>query len=195
MYNFKQFAFGLATLMLLFSASTRPAGAILLNYDAEVGDAGGSFATAQIITGGPFDGIKDNIGGGDVADYFLFAWAGGRMRLILDCEGCIDPVLGRIFDSSQNLILTTTPGNSVDSLSPLAAGNYYLAVTMTTISADPPISSSIFTLNPDGGVIPGPDVLAPSVPEPSTWAMTILGFAGLGFMAYRRKTRPALMAA
>jgi hypothetical protein len=28
---------------------------------------------------------------------------------------------------------------------------------------------------------------APPVPEPSTWAMMILGFAGVGFMAYRRK--------
>jgi hypothetical protein len=28
----------------------------------------------------------------------------------------------------------------------------------------------------------------PAVPEPSTWAMMILGFAGLVFMAYRRKT-------
>jgi hypothetical protein len=27
-----------------------------------------------------------------------------------------------------------------------------------------------------------------AVPEPSTWAMMILGFAGLGFMAYRRKS-------
>jgi hypothetical protein len=26
-----------------------------------------------------------------------------------------------------------------------------------------------------------------AVPEPSTWAMMLLGFAGLGFMAYRRK--------
>lgn len=34
-----------------------------------------------------------------------------------------------------------------------------------------------------------------AVPEPSTWAMMILGFAGLGFTAYRRKSRPALMAA
>jgi PEP-CTERM motif-containing protein len=34
-----------------------------------------------------------------------------------------------------------------------------------------------------------------SVPEPSTWAMMILGFAGVGFMAYRRKSNPALMAA
>jgi hypothetical protein len=27
-----------------------------------------------------------------------------------------------------------------------------------------------------------------AVPEPSTWAMMILGFAGVGFMTYRRKT-------
>jgi hypothetical protein len=27
------------------------------------------------------------------------------------------------------------------------------------------------------------------VPEPSTWAMLIIGFAGLGFMAYRRKSQ------
>jgi hypothetical protein len=33
-----------------------------------------------------------------------------------------------------------------------------------------------------------------SVREPSTWAMLLLGFAGLGVMAYRRKSKPALMA-
>jgi hypothetical protein len=26
-----------------------------------------------------------------------------------------------------------------------------------------------------------------AVPDPSTWAMMFLGFAGVGFMAYRRK--------
>jgi hypothetical protein len=35
-----------------------------------------------------------------------------------------------------------------------------------------------------------------AVPEPSTWAMMILGFCGLGFMAYLRKRPvPALSAA
>jgi hypothetical protein len=34
-----------------------------------------------------------------------------------------------------------------------------------------------------------------AVPEPSTWAMMLLGFAGVGFMAYRRKSKPELMAA
>jgi hypothetical protein len=31
--------------------------------------------------------------------------------------------------------------------------------------------------------------LQTAVPEPSTWAMMILGFAGVGFMAYRRRSR------
>jgi outer membrane lipase/esterase len=30
------------------------------------------------------------------------------------------------------------------------------------------------------------------VPEPSTWTMMILGFAGVGFVAYRRNSRPTL---
>jgi len=34
-----------------------------------------------------------------------------------------------------------------------------------------------------------------AVPEPGTWAMMLLGFAGIGFMAYRRKSKPSLMAA
>jgi hypothetical protein len=37
--------------------------------------------------------------------------------------------------------------------------------------------------------------VASAVPEPSTWAMLLLGFVGVGFMAYRRKSKPALMAA
>ncbi len=34
-----------------------------------------------------------------------------------------------------------------------------------------------------------PNAVTPGVPEPSTWAMMILGFAGVGFMAYRRRNR------
>jgi hypothetical protein len=32
-----------------------------------------------------------------------------------------------------------------------------------------------------------------AVPEPSTWAMMILGFVGLGFMAYRWKQNGAAL--
>jgi hypothetical protein len=57
-------------------------------------------------------------------------------------------------------------------------------------------------LNPDGslaypivGVTSVTITLESAVPEPSTWAMMLLGFAGVGFMAYRRKFKPGLMAA
>jgi hypothetical protein len=30
-----------------------------------------------------------------------------------------------------------------------------------------------------------------AVPEPSTWAMMILGFAGVGFLVYRRRNQTA----
>jgi hypothetical protein len=31
-----------------------------------------------------------------------------------------------------------------------------------------------------------------AIPEPSTWAMLLIGFAGLGFMAYRRRNQISL---
>jgi PEP-CTERM motif len=37
------------------------------------------------------------------------------------------------------------------------------------------------------GVLSLTSSVTTAVPEPSTWAMMILGFAGVGFMAYRRK--------
>ena len=40
----------------------------------------------------------------------------------------------------------------------------------------------------------GPPVTS-GVPEPSTWAMMLLGFVGIGFMAFRQKSKPAVMAA
>jgi hypothetical protein len=43
-------------------------------------------------------------------------------------------------------------------------------------------------------LLPTTVTLTDGVPEPSTWAMMILGFAGIGFMAYRRKSKPALVA-
>jgi PEP-CTERM motif len=35
-------------------------------------------------------------------------------------------------------------------------------------------------------------IVVTAVPEPSTWAMMILGFMGVGFLAYRRNARPGL---
>jgi hypothetical protein len=60
---------------------------------------------------------------------------------------------------------------------------YSFSNTFPTISDGPPLDRY------DAGTFTA------AVPEPSTWAMMILGFAGLGFMAYRQKSKSALMAA
>ena len=46
----------------------------------------------------------------------------------------------------------------------------------------------------DASSLSGGVTLAPAVPEPSTWAMMLLGFAGVGFMAYRRRNSAMLAA-
>ena len=49
-------------------------------------------------------------------------------------------------------------------------------------------SESVLRLNLAGGSIG-----VGAVPEPSTWAMMILGFAGVGFMAFRRRNKAAAL--
>jgi len=56
----------------------------------------------------------------------------------------------------------------------------------------------MFNFRPNSGPSSGVDAVSfevAAVPEPSTWAMLILGFAGIGVMAYRRRSKPVLMAA
>ena len=48
-----------------------------------------------------------------------------------------------------------------------------------------------FETIPNRAIVAGSPITT-AVPEPSTWAMMILGFAGVGFMAYRRKNNVAL---
>jgi PEP-CTERM motif len=83
--------------------------------------------------------------------------------------------------------------------------DYYFALCPIggPCTLSPTVFSLSFTLGSSGTIEFGwetaytytpPDLTSP-VPEPSTWAMLLIGFAGLGFMAYRRKSKLALMAA
>jgi hypothetical protein len=60
------------------------------------------------------------------------------------------------------------------------------------LSFDPNVANTYtfdLTLSSETGQIASVEMLVnvAAVPEPSTWAMMILGFAGFGFMAYRRQ--------
>jgi PEP-CTERM motif len=87
----------------------------------------------------------------------------------------------------------------------LSNGNSLFSSSVTSFGQIVPFNTSL-TLNQGdtiefaviqgaGSQNTGLDVSISAVPEPSTWAMMILGFAGVGFVAYRRKSKPALMVA
>jgi hypothetical protein len=70
-----------------------------------------------------------------------------------------------------------------------------LCPTGTNCNLQPQSFDLTFTLQPSGFVSFGwfadytytpPEPLASAVPEPSTWAMLLIGFAGIGFVALRR---------
>jgi hypothetical protein len=77
-----------------------------------------------------------------------------------------------------------------------------VVVTFSDSSESYTYPGGTFTVNVNGLTvttqhdtdIAGTITAVAAVPEPSTWAMMILGFAGLGFMGYRRKSKMALTA-
>jgi hypothetical protein len=77
---------------------------------------------------------------------------------------------------------TTTPPNDAGIFNPVTG-----AFTTTGAFQFRIIDSSLVAGGNDFGI---DDLVITAVPEPSTWAMMILGFAGIGVLAYRRNNRP-----
>ena len=81
-----------------------------------------------------------------------------------------------LIDTSGNITTIATGGTRLD----------YAAPDSTNGSLLFDSSNQVFRLSCDGCSIGSPPITG-GVPEPTTWAMMLLGFAGIGFMAYRRK--------
>jgi hypothetical protein len=100
------------------------------------------------------------------------------------------------------------PSSSNPDFNPYEPGGSAASATFNTFGGKLTFTqfSDYYNLNAAGNLATTQDIPSPNgygagtlsvsaVPEPSTWAMMLLGFVGLGFMAYRRKAKPASMAA
>jgi hypothetical protein len=122
--------------------------------------------------------LVTNPGGGTGS--FIYSSNGGD-NLSADTAVPPDSIAGLLF-----AIGTATPVNGKDALLNLFANG---DGTFSEV-LDGTVGDTRFFDN-NGSIV----TLAAAVPEPSTWAMMILGFFGLGFVAYRRKNPTAFNAA
>jgi len=155
-------------------------------YNFSYSDGGSTSGSGQFVTSGassPF--LITNVTG-------LETYNGGSTDAITG----VAPV--GFYGSNDNLLII--PANpsfvTLSGVSFFAGGDTYNIGYITTAQGYAFDGYVIIQQSTDGaGTFPtgvGPISLNISaVPEPSTWAMMILGFAGVGFMAYRRKSKLA----
>jgi hypothetical protein len=102
-----------------------------------------------------------------------------------------------------NLGITLVNGNITSILTPFGGGGIGASGTSSGFfffnqngnNANQPGLSFTFSPTGEATTTGTASSVVEAVPEPSTWAMMILGFFGVGFMAYRRKAKPTFMAA
>jgi hypothetical protein len=175
------------SILLVFAilfAAVSPARASLFNFDFE----GGGYSVIGVLNA---DTTSLNALGG----YNITAISGNVTSTGAGPVGPIDSLLG-----GQPAAHTTSPSglffydNTLLVGAPAVSNDGILFSVLGTewnIFSNGPTAYALYGTVGGGGYnpenVPGTFAVT-AVPEASTWAMLILGFAGIGFMAYRRKS-------
>lgn len=187
-----------ATLVENFSGAPikdAPLSSLVLPSGTYTGLAGSPFPNVFVSSPG-YTNYGANVG--TTTQYILTA--NGDENLVAGSLASLASAVGfdAFFNGLGNLTLTVFgPGsvtlgsvNYATGLDPATglADKGYLGFTSTT-----PISGFQFESTLGGRLNTGlTNISVGSVPEPSTWAMMILGFAGIGAMTYRRRKVAAI---
>lgn len=96
---------------------------------------------------------------------------------------------------SQHLSIDPDEAYEVEYLASASAGDGSTArATIDPLLTIDPSLAPYYNINYSSNLLIDPLGSASAVPEPSTWAMMLAGFAGLGFVGYRRTARGRLAA-
>ena len=194
---------------IMAASSASKANAALIFFDGfESPSLNGSATSGGTDDAGAVFGPKSGLQGG------LFGYSsapqGTQTAHIQFADYFTEKVSGLVSGQSYTLSFdfAARPGYDVDGLQ-ISYGTTTLFNQLPTSTAFAPVtlsfvagSSDLFTFAGTNTSSADPNVAVDAisisdaatvaaVPEPSTWAMMILGFAGVGFMAYRRKSKPA----
>jgi hypothetical protein len=211
----KKIAFGILAVVCVQVCNVSPSSAeVLIEATSGGSSISSSGATsANLSTSAPLNGFDFAIstGSGSTSPANLTAFIGsltgsGTPTLEVTSTGNTLPV-GSAVSLLSSFNQLTTSGFTVTEQTFVDAANTAFGVTdplataiftatgssseLNTASLASPYSiTEIFTFTTDAGVT-GNDTgssisVVASVPEASTWAMMVLGFFGVGFMAYRR---------
>jgi PEP-CTERM motif len=97
-------------------------------------------------------------------------------------------VTGRAWGGTSNTALQFSGANLFGTLGPFSGAAFSgTAIDTLTPTVNPfSLTIGVAVTRDSAGTSTG-DFNVSAVPEPSTWAMMVLGFAGIGFMAFRKR--------
>jgi PEP-CTERM motif len=183
----------------LVGSAPGPANAVVFGLTATdvVVDSPVPLFTSNIISGTLTlaDSVAPGESFGSAAVTGITLDIGGIAGTLADVQADIAPGSVQLFGTRS------ADGNSLSVLDfrygfpPSHAGCSFVCAGQIVINSPigPNDPSNFFAIDDLGGnsviesFTPHFTLLAGAVPEPSTWAMMILGFAGVGFLAYRRR--------
>jgi hypothetical protein len=159
----------------------------------------GGFADAVVAPGAPWTITLLGSGTLTVTDFE----ASGDQFQLFDNGVAMNPAASPFTALGQNPGQAALAGGFTSN--PTVGGNY-TAPDINAALGDANFSSGTFALNAGVNVITGTwllpnnqstgdfNFIAEAVPEPSTWAMMLAGFAALGFAGYRRNKAASIAA-
>ena len=193
----KQFAVGGSTALVLLLAMPSQGSAAVFSFTFTSGntaDAAGTFTTGaagadagyNLLTNLTFTALRDQFGTLDIGMLSTSEFEAGA-EYNLSTGAFANNSNGNMYNDSGGFELSgmTEPNNFSSSQLEYGFRQAGVANSFFLLSKDDSLSATF-----DGDILlitPPPGVSA--VPEPSTWAMMLLGFGGLGLLGYRKSRK------
>jgi hypothetical protein len=176
---------------LTFTAFAVPARAATVTFDWTLagpatslggfgapGSGSGTFTVTTGTNGDLITGMTGEIGGNFVT--LLPIGTSGSDDLLFP--------IGASFKGGVSVVDLDTSGIAVST----TLGEFHIFGDGSPFSSGTVSGNDIFETGPNGFGV-GTLAVAAAVPEPSTWAMMLLGFCGLGFIAHHRRIRNTVL--